>query len=342
MLGLTTDIEDLPMLIRMITVAAMLFTAGQAIAQCTGPNYFEQLDSDQRAALDQAAAALPYAEGLVWDATRDDQLITLVGTLHVYDPRLEQMFDMIRADVANADLVLLEATPDDQRALEAMLVDQPDMFLITDGPTLPDLLDDDTWALLSAAATERGVPGFMAAQMQPWYLTLILAIPPCAMQDLIAGREGLDGMIGTLAQENAVPVRALESITTLFDIFQSGSTDEQIDMLRLSLASPDMQQQMFVAMLDSYFSGQVGRLWEMSRLAATDTPGLDPELGSAVFAQMEESLLDQRNRDWMPVIAAAMAEHDSIVAAFGAAHLIGEQGVLQLLENDGWVLQRRD
>ena len=52
-------------------------------------------------------------------------------------------------------------------------------------------------------------------------------------------------------------------------------------------------------------------------------------------------LLIQRNRNWMPVIADAIAETDTIVAAFGAAHLIGDFGVLQLLENDGWDLVRR-
>jgi hypothetical protein len=98
---------------------------------------------------------------------------------------------------------------------------------------------------------------------------------------------------------------------------------------------------MFVAMLDSYFSNDVGRLWEMSRIAVADTPGLDPETGAAIFAEMENLLLVQRNRDWMPVIAETMAENDTVVAAFGAAHLIGNDGVLQSLENEGWELVRR-
>ena len=329
------------MLFRAIAAATVILIAGQGAAQCVGSSYLDQLTTDQRTALVQATADLPFSEGLIWDATRDGQAITVVGTMHIFDPRLVPIYDMIVDDIATADLVLLEATPDDQRTLEAMLVDQPDLFLITDGPTLPDQLDADTWAQLSAASADRGVPGFMAAQMQPWYLSLILAIPSCAMSDLASGIEGLDGMISTLATQNDIPMQALEPITTLFDIFQAGSMDDQIDMLRLSLISPDIQQQMFVAMLDSYFSNQVGQLWEMSRIAATDTPGLDPVLGAAVFADMEETLLNQRNRDWMPVIAQAVEDHDRIVAAFGAAHLIGEDGVLQLLENDGWDLQRR-
>ncbi|MFN3663871.1 TraB/GumN family protein [Yoonia sp.] len=324
-----------------LAAAALLLTAGHAAAQCTGTSYLELLSDEQRMELDQATADMPYAQGLIWDATRDGQVMTVVGTMHIFDPRLVPIYDMISQDIAAADLIMLEATPDDQRALEAMLVEQPDMFLITEGPTLPDLLDDGTWALLSDASANRGVPGFMAAQMQPWYLSIILAIPPCAMEGLASGIEGLDGMIGTLANENDVPMQALEPITTLFEIFQTGTIEEQIDMLRLSLISPDMQQSMFVAMLDSYFSGQIGELWEVSRIAVADVPGLDPETGAALFDEMEDALLNRRNRDWMPVIADAMAENDTVVLAFGAAHLIGEDGVLNMLANDGWELERR-
>ena len=322
--------------------AALLLTASHAAAQCVGTSYIDLLTQDQLAQLDQATADLPYAEGLIWDATRDGKAITLVGTMHIYDARLEPIFDMIAADVLAADVVLLEATPDDQRALETMLAARPEMVMITHGPTLPDLLDAQTWAQLSNAASDRGVPGFMVAQMQPWYLSLLLAIPPCAMMDLAQGIKGLDAMIGDLASANDIPMQALEPYTTLFEMFQTGTMEEQIDMLRLSLVSPEMQQQMFVAMLDSYFSNQVGRLWEMSRLAVADTPGLDPATGAAIFAEMEDMLLVQRNRNWMPVIAQAMADHDRAVLAFGAAHLIGDFGVLQLLENDGWDLARRD
>ncbi len=325
-----------------LAAAALLLTASHATAQCVGTSYLDLLSQDQLAQLDQATADLPYANGLIWEATRDGKAITLVGTMHIYDARLDPIFDMIADDVLAADIVLLEATPDDQRALETMLATEPDMFLITDGPTLPDLLDAQTWARLSSAASDRGVPGFMVAQMQPWYLSLLLAIPPCAMMDLAKGMAGLDGMISDLASENDIPMQALESFTTLFEVFQTGTMDDQIDMLRLSLVSPDMQQQMFVAMLDSYFSNDVGRLWEMSRLAVADTPGLDPATGAAIFAGMEDVLLVQRNRNWMPVIAQAIADHDRAVLAFGAAHLIGDFGVLQLLENDGWDLVRRD
>lgn len=315
--------------------------AGPGRADCGGDGYLAQLSTTERRALDQASAAQPYGEGLIWDATRDGQVITLVGTIHIHDPRLADLRGQIAADIAAADLVLLEATPAEERALEQLLADRPEMVLITQGPTLPDLLDPATWALLTQAAGERGVPGFMAAQMQPWYLSLLLAIPPCAMPALAQGATGLDQMIGADALAAGVPLAALEPITTLFDLFQQDPIATQIDMLRLGIASAADQEAMFVSMLEGYFAGQVAQIWEMSRLAARDVPGLAPERGLALFAQMEQDLLVGRNHAWMPVIAAAMQEHDTVIAAFGAAHLIGAEGIPALLARQGWTLTRR-
>jgi uncharacterized protein YbaP (TraB family) len=323
------------------TAIALLALAGlPATAQCVGTSYLDQLTPAQKADLTATTDALPFSEGILWNATQDDRTITIIGTMHIYDPRLDPIYAKISDTVANADLILLEATAKEEAELQDLIVTNPELLFITEGPTLPALLDDDTWGLIVAAATDRGIPGFMAAKMQPWYLSLILSIPPCATQDMLSGNLGLDHMIGEGAKAAGVPMQAIEPVTTLFDLFKDNPMDEQIDMLMVSLTSPDIQQQMFVAMLDTYFAQDVGTLWEMSRIVMSEIPGVDPATATEMFNQMEQSLLITRNRNWMPVIADAAAAHDDLVVAVGAAHLIGAEGVLQSLENDGWTLTR--
>ena len=52
----------------------------------------------------------------------------------------------------------------------------------------------------------------------------------------------------------------------------------------------------------------------------------------------DDCRVDRRNAAWMPVIAEASATPDRLVVAAGAAHLIGEGGVLARLQNDGWAI----
>ncbi|MEO1639426.1 MAG: TraB/GumN family protein [Pseudomonadota bacterium] len=329
-------------MIKPLVTAFTLTTAALPVAAaCTGESYFDRLTAEQRSTLDQAVADIPFSEGLIWTATKDADTITVVGTMHIFDPRLEAIRARVADAVTSSDIVLVEATPEDEAALQELIVTDPGRLFIVDGPTLPEQLDPETWEMIAAAATERGIPGFMAAKMQPWYLSLMLAIPPCAMTDMAAGVRGLDQMIMDDATAAGVPLQAVESFMTLFEIFQTETLEDQVDMLRVNLMTPDLQQEMFVAMLDRYFAEDVGRLWEMSRLAVSEIPELDPVEGAAMFAEMEEGLLNQRNRNWIPVILEATEAHDEIVLAVGAAHLIGDEGVLQLLQNDGWTLTRQ-
>lgn len=325
--------------------AAILFLSCIAVpasAACVGDSYLDRLTAQQEEQLSAAVADMPYSEGLIWEATKDAATITVVGTMHIYDPRLEDLRDRLADTIASADLVLLEATPEDEVKLQELLVAEPERLFLVDGPTLPELVDEDTWQLIVKAAGERGIPSFMAAKMQPWYLSMTLAVPSCAMSDMMAGVRGLDHMIMADAQAAGVPLQAVEPYTTLFDLFGDDSFDEQLDLLRISMLVPELQEQMFVAMLDRYFAEDIGRLWEMSRIALSDVPGMDPVAGNAMFDEMEEAMLNTRNRNWIPVITEAAEGREDIVLAVGAGHLIGEIGVLQLLENEGWAIARVD
>jgi uncharacterized protein YbaP (TraB family) len=114
--------------------------------------------------------------------------------------------------------------------------------------------------------------------------------------------------------------------------------DAQMDDLRLALIAPDLQSEMFVAMLDAYFTERIAEIWEVSRIAAAYVPGLSEQEAQAVFAETEENLLNRRNRAWIDVIEAEAALHDRLVVAVGAAHLPGHQGLLALLAADGWTI----
>lgn len=324
------------------SAAALLLSlvALPASAACTGASYLDRMTASQQMRLTAAVADMPYAEGLIWTATKDSAAITVVGTMHIYDPRLEDLRTKLAGVISVADLVMLEATPEEEAKLQNLITTDPGRLFIVDGPTLPELVDEETWQLIASAASERGIPSFMAAKMQPWYLSLTLAVPSCAMSDMMEGVRGLDHMIMQDAKAAGVPMQAVEPYTTLFDLFEDDSFDEQIDMLRVNMLAPELQEQMFVAMLDRYFAEDIGRLWEMSRIAMSDVPDLDPDEANAMFDEMEDALLNTRNRNWIPVITEASASYDDIVVAVGAGHLIGNQGVLSLLENEGWTITR--
>ncbi len=325
-------------MLRATLFALTLLTPTLSHALCDGPGITGVLSPTDLAELNATVAATPFGQGLYWSATKEGAELAIIGTMHLPDPRHETLLARVMPDLNRAAVLLVEATLDDQTAMQVYMARNPDLMTITEGPSLPDLLDDATWDSLSDAAASRGIPSFMAAKMQPWFLSMSLAIPPCAMSAMMAGEGGLDAMLMTHAIDTGVPVMALEPWQDMLALLASGTFDEQIDALRISIMDTDVQDALIATLTESYFNGDTAFGWHINNYLIDFMPNMDPDLFETQIAELEEELLNARNRNWIPVINGAAQSGDLVFVAFGAAHLIGESGVLQLLEQDGWTV----
>lgn len=327
---------------RLLTLLAFTLTLTLTLvsplrAQCAGENLFATMDPDRLAAITAAADAVPFPRGNLWRATRGDEVITLIGTYHFDDPRHAPTLDSITPAITAATTVLVEAGPEEEAALLDLIARDPGQMMIMDGPTLLERLPAETWEKLSAALALRGIPGFMAAKLQPWYVAMMLALPPCAIAEM-TDPKGLDGLVIDTALAANVPVRGLEPFDTVFSLFDQMSEDEMVAMITSTLAVEDQAEDYSATLADSYFAGTSRMIWEYMRAESLLLPGYTQERVNAEFGRMEELLMAGRNRNWIPVLAKAAAE-GPVFAAFGALHLSGEDGVLNLLQKVGFELE---
>lgn len=318
-------------------LASPLVLATPVLATCAGTNLFSGMAPADRARLEQAAATHPFHQGNLWRATKGDQQITLVGTYHLSDPRHDTILESVLPHLDTATTLLVEAGPEEEAALLAAVAKDPTLFIMPD-TTLPTLMDPADWQALSDAMARRGVPGFMTAKFQPWYLTVLLAVPPCMMAEVQTGaKTGLDHRIIESAQARNLPIQGLEPYDTVFTLFDAFSRADQISMLRASLAIEDQAEDYIFTLADSYFAGESRLIWELMRDLSLQMPGYTPEQVESDLAKIEQALLITRNQGWIPVIEAAAAK-GPVVAAFGALHLPGQHGIPYLLQQKGWSL----
>ncbi len=324
---------------RHLTIAALLFLglAPAVQADCAGVDLLADMPAAKRERIEAAADSVPFARGNLWQATRDGHSVTLVGTYHFDDPRHQETLDRLAPRLDAATALLVEAGPEEERQLKKAIGDDPSLMFITEGPTLLQRLPPDTWARLAGALEARGVPAVMGAKFQPWYASVVLAIPPCSITDA-ADPRGLDGLLIDAAKARDLPVAALEPWNTIFTIFGSFTPEEEQGMIDSALSVEAQSADFAVTMANSYFAGQSRMIWELTRFFTYDQPGQTPEKVDAELAVMEEALMARRNRAWIPVIEAAAAR-GPVVAAFGALHLSGEDGVLNLLAREGWQVE---
>ncbi len=321
-----------------LSVLFVLWTL-PAFAQCRGENLMHSMPAADRAKLDTAIAKYPYPTGNLWRAVKGNSTIHVMGTFHLSDPRFESYLKPLWSVVESADLILLEADRAAMEQLKTATLNDPTLLFIGDGPTLIDRLPTEEWDRVKNEMSARGIPGFLASKMQPWYVAMMLSIPPCAMAGL-AAQNGVDQRIMAQAEANNIPTRALEAYDVVFSALGGDDLEEELDAVRMGLAGANEGDAMIATLTAAYLAGNHRAIWEFSRSQAEGVQTSTDLDGAKMFAEMEAKLLTERNINWIPVILAAANEADSILVAVGAAHLSGTDGVLYLLELAGYGLTR--
>lgn len=325
-----------------LSALCFLFTATLASAACEGPNAFATLPENTRADLRTRAAASPFHQGFLWQVEKNGVTSTLVGTLHLSHPTHQRTLDFLADLPDQPEQVFLEFTTPAQMGFQRHLMDNPGVYLIEEGDSLIDILGDTHWQAISEELKKRGIPPFMAARYQPWFLGLTLAMPPCAMAEVAAGVRGLDHLIEQAADEAGTPTESLDSTEALLAIL-APPLEEQMQELRWSLELDllDAGESQMPAMMALYEQEDIQLIWELGQhmtLSQAKDDATAADL-AALLAEVEAELIAKRNHQWAARLIPELARTPSLVAV-GALHLPGEHGLLRILQDAGYSVTR--
>jgi uncharacterized protein YbaP (TraB family) len=324
----------------MTLIAPLVFGlwANVVVAQCNGQDLRPQLPPEALAQLSSQVAETPYPEGNHWLAEKGETRIHLIGTMHLPDPRSDAALARLRDVILGADVVMLEATDAEKAQLQRAMSERPEILMLREG-SLIDLMPAEAWQTLSAAVEARGMPPFMASRFQPWYLMVLLAIPPCLDMARVS-EDGMDAQIANLAKANGIPTKAVEPYDTVFRVFGALPLDLQLDMVSASIQDNGTAEDMTATLTAIYFEEAHVLGWDISRIVSEQDDTIPQDKAEAVFDHLTEQMLTARNTAWIPAILDHATGKTAVVAA-GAAHLGGEAGVLNLLAQQGFTLSRQ-
>lgn len=322
---------------RFLACLLLVLLPASALAECRGQNLMRSLPTAEQAALRATAEAAPYARGNFWRARKGSQTITLIGTYHIDDPRHAATLAALGAALAAAHTLLVEAGPAEQAAIRARLLAEPRLMVAPPGASLYETLPPDQWQLLAKGMRARGVAPIIAARLRPWYVTMLLSVPLCALDETVSG--GLDAKLIAAAQDRGLPISALEPYDTVLTMFDSLSPADQLAMVNEALAEDSRSADLATTLADSYFAEESRLMWEFSRYELLHMPGKTEAEVTRELATMERVTLTNRNHNWLPVIEETAATGPVLVAV-GTLHLAGEDGLLNLLAADGYTLER--
>lgn len=266
-----------------------------------------------------SVSAGEYDQGLLWQVERHGKVSWVFGTMHNDDRRVTYLPEPVEAAFAKARSVVLEINPEqgNERAASAML--------FRDGRDLERVAGATLYRTVSDAMLARGVPREATRTMKPWAVAVALSMPR------LSSGEFLDLMLYRRAVAEDRPIHALESAEEQLALFESLTMEEQLSVLRDTVAILDR----LPGMIDRLTRAYVARdLAGMMSILDEQQPG-DAELA----ARFEKALILDRNRRMTARMIRRLREGGAFIA-IGAAHLYGDQGIPALLAKRGYRVTR--
>lgn len=312
--------------------------ATAALATCGGEDLSAGWDDGFNALLDSRLADVPYAEGRMFEVERDGATSVLFGTVHLTDEDVANPPPALVERLAGARELILEVTREEEQRLMRKIILNPGFFLAPEGSQLSSALSAQEWAELQEALAPYGLPAEAADVMAPWYLAITLSIPACVQLDVMRGGVILDRRIEMEAKARDVAVTGLENPEDVFTLFADVPYDEQVQMLRMSIPSAEMAEDMLETTKQFYKRGQIARIEAFSVELMKTFGGAEATEAADQFLEL---LLVERNRRWLETLVPKLAQGD-IVVAVGALHLPGADGLLDQLARQGFTITRLD
>ncbi|WP_298420020.1 TraB/GumN family protein [uncultured Kordia sp.] len=240
----------------------------------------------------------------------------LYGTIHltcdyVFTDKLKKAFD-------ETDQLALEIDISDPK----LQINMMKYIFLEDGKTIKSLLSDEDYTTLATFFEEQ-----VSLDLQIYNTMKPLAISSALTSKIAVcdNRTAYDMEFMKIAQAQEEEIIGLETIGDQMKVFDNIPYEDQLKTL-VEMAKEGMEESKkgFDEMTRYYNAEDLEGL-----LKVTAEQGLE--------ADFQENLVDQRNRNWIPLIMK-MTKASPTFIGVGALHLPGEQGVINLLRNQGYTV----
>jgi uncharacterized protein YbaP (TraB family) len=314
--------------------------AGSALAGCEGHDLYPPLQEQSPevyTALEENARIMPFGQGTLFRLEREGEPPSFIfGMLHLTDSRATAFSQAVLESLSQSKTLALE-TIVTGNVLKRSIRKNPQAMrnaLFAQPQQKPDVLLDKTdFASLETLLSEAGFEPHAASRFKPSILALLLDLPLCAHP--AKGDFYADERIAKIAREQKKPVVGLETMLEQITILDGLTPQEERDLLLALLRQAPHAEDMIETTLELYQKSETGKL-----LALMQSPeAMSALTGAFIPPEFITRLINQRNNRMRERILPLLSEGGAFIAV-GVLHLPGEFGLLNLLKQDGYKIEK--
>lgn len=258
----------------------------------------------------------------LWMAEGASNTVYLLGSVHLLRKEDHPLPSVIDAAYDDAETLFMELDMDDLDPLATQATINR-LGMLDEDQSLRDVMGEDLYADALLAADALDIPLDMLAQTEPWYAAI-------TVEQLALTRIGFNPLYGiemhmmTKALQDGKAIQGFESVEQQLEFLDGLSLEAQRDLLMQTLAEGANIQETMDRLIEAWRVGDIGYM-EDNLLAEI-----------ANYPELYEAIVADRNRDWTNTIDKLLTDDEDYLVIVGALHLIGEDGVPQLLESRGY------
>lgn len=307
---------------------------------CRGIDYRDRGEAERRL-LEEAEAkakSIRNGEGVLWrvEPKGGGEPSHILGTMHVTDPRVTTPSRGLRAAFDAARVVAFENRG--RLDLSVGIQDRADTLgrmVFTDGRRLTDLLDEPQRVELRKAVARRGLPLWLVSGLKPMALIFgLLQYPPCEFKRMVAKKDTLDRGLYKRAVAVGKKTADLEDMNTQVSRLDSLSLDQQLLLLTNTVERDEASIDRTETGVRLYLGGRIGVMMSLTTAEASSAT-----IPDSTLTEFIGSIVDRRNGD-MFEHAVPLVDRGGALLAVGAAHLVGDTGLVARFQDAGYVVTR--
>lgn len=245
----------------------------------------------------------------------------IFGTMHLLTNAYIDTLPAVKEAFYSSKTVAVELLIDETVQTKIM-----EASLLNEG-TLKQILPDSSYSMLDQwLKNEAGIDLAAFDAYNPVaVMTFVMGIAQMKYFPNPPGTVQLDGYFAEEARKEKKELIGLDTIEIQIDaLFNSFSTERQIELLNEFLHSGKSVQDQLTMMYNAYLGQNLSEMEEL--------------MYGSYKPEEIEVLLDNRNKYWVEQLSTKMSEQ-SVFLAVGALHLPGENGLIELLRARGFTVE---
>ena len=253
---------------------------------------------------------------ILWKIEGDSIKTSYVfGTIHMLPKKDFKIKDKVKKAFQESDIVTLELDMDDPSFMKNFIK----YSYLSEGETIKSYMDESEYEMMDIFLKKKLKLSMTQFSKAKPFLLMSSILTTFVGEQLASYELTLINM----GKESGKEIKGLETFASQIAAIDSQSYEEQIDGLIVMLKDYENISNSFKELVDLYKTEDIQALYSKSKIYFNND------------LELEEKLLNERNRNWIPEITKLSKAH-KVFYAVGAAHLSGEQGILKLLIEKGY------